>query len=183
LAGVQAGTGKSAHARHCFLAVYNILTDSLSAESKKTFKSFVTFYSNHPKTIVMQKFILSTVCMLLMVVVSHAANGNGSETGSVQGTIIDAETKKPVANVTFTAAIHKSSYQKEFVTDEKGNFKISNMPVGEHTIVIDNKIYKSAKKEGVLIRDGLVIKLNFEVKEEEPEDYHPFMTPITIHSF
>jgi uncharacterized surface anchored protein len=154
----------------------------LSAESQKKLKSFVTFSPNHLKTIVMKKFFLSAVCLLLIAVVSHAGNGNGSETGSVQGTIIDAETKKPVANVTFTAAIHKSSYQKEFVTDEKGNFKIANMPVGEHTIVIDNKTYKPSKKE-VLIRDGLILKLNFEVKEEEPEDHHPFTTPITIHSF
>lgn len=147
-------------------------------------KSFVSSLLNHFKTIVMKKLLLSAVSLFCVAIVTHAGNnGNGAETGSVQGTIIDAETKKPVANVTFTAAISKSSYQKEFITDEKGNFKLSNMPVGEHTIVIDNKTYKPSKKEGVLIRDGLVLKLNFEVKEDEPDDHHPFTTPITIHSF
>ncbi|MBX9784925.1 MAG: carboxypeptidase-like regulatory domain-containing protein [Chitinophagaceae bacterium] len=108
--------------------------------------------------------------------------GTGAETGTVQGTIIDAETKKPVANTIFSAAINKASFQKEFQTDAYGNFKV-NVPVGEHTLIIDKLGYKAVKKENIIVREGVIIKMNLEVTEAEEEFQHPFMTPITIHSF
>lgn len=108
--------------------------------------------------------------------------GTGTETGTVQGTIIDVETKKPIINTVFSAAIYKNSFQKEFVTDAFGNFKVT-IPVGEHTIIIDKLGYKAVKKEGVVVREGVTVKINFEIVEAEEELNHPFMTPITIHSF
>jgi CarboxypepD_reg-like domain len=108
--------------------------------------------------------------------------GTGTETGTVQGTIIDSETKKPVANTSFSAAINKASFQKEFQTDAYGNFKI-NVPVGEHTLVIDKMGYKAVKRENIVIREGVMIKISFEVVEAEEELHHPFLTPITIHTF
>lgn len=111
-----------------------------------------------------------------------AVAGTGTETGIVQGTIIDVETKKPVTNTVFSAAIYKNSFQKEFVTDAFGNFKVS-IPVGEHTLIIDKLGYKAVKKEGVVVREGVTQKIIFEILEAEEELNHPFMTPITIHSF
>ena len=111
------------------------------------------------------------------------AGENGNETGSVQGTIVDAETKRPVANVTFTASIRKSTFQKEIVTDANGNFKINNVPVGEHSLIIDKVGYKAARKDGIFVKDGIVLKVDFEVTEAEEEIHQPFVSPITIHSF
>jgi hypothetical protein len=121
--------------------------------------------------------------MTAFTAISYAGTDKGNETGIVQGTIIDAETKKPVPNVSFTAAIQKSSFQKDFVTDANGNFKIPNVPAGEHTIVIDNKNYKAVKKQHIQVREGLAIRLYLEVQQDEDGSHHPFMTPITIHSF
>lgn len=111
-----------------------------------------------------------------------AKAGTGTETGTLQGTIIDAETKKPVSNVSFSASVIKSSFQKDFVTDANGNFKIV-IPVGEHTIIIDKLGYRAVKKEGVTIKEGNILKMNVEVETAEDELNHPFLTPITIHSF
>ena len=108
--------------------------------------------------------------------------GTGLDNGTVHGTIINSETKKPIANATFSAAINKLSFQKEFQTDANGNFKI-NVPVGEHNLIIDKLGFKAVKKENIVVRDGVVIKLTLEVTEAEEELHHPFMTPITIHSF
>jgi hypothetical protein len=128
----------------------------------------------------MKKILLLTLFVSGLGFLANA--GNGAETGTVQGTIVDAETKKPVANATFSAAINKASFQKEFQTDAYGNFKIS-IPVGEHTIIIDKLGFKAVKKENVVIREGLIIKINFEVSEADEELHHPFLTPITIHTF
>ncbi len=108
--------------------------------------------------------------------------GTGVDNGTVQGTIINAETKKPIANATFSAAINKLSFQKEFQTDANGNFKI-NVPTGEHNLIIDKLGFKAVKKENIVVRDGIIVKLTLEVIEAEEELHHPFMTPITIHSF
>ena len=97
--------------------------------------------------------------------------------------VVDAETKKPLANTTFTAMIRKSSFQKEIVTDANGNFKLSNVPVGEQTLIIDRTGYRAAKKEGVMVNEGLVYKVDFEMIPAEEEIHQPFISPITIHSF
>lgn len=128
----------------------------------------------------MKKAILFTA--IFTGISFFAKASTGTETGIVQGTIIDVETKKPIINTVFSAAIYKNSFQKEFVTDAYGNFKV-NVPVGEHTLIIDKLGYKAVKKEGVVVREGLIVKVNFEIIEAEEELNHPFMTPITIHSF
>ena len=128
----------------------------------------------------MKKIILLAVFVTGFSFFSQA--GNGVETGTVQGTIIDAETKKPISNTTFHAAIFKASFVKEFQTDANGNFKIT-VPAGEHTLIVDKVGYKAVKKENVVVKDGAIIKLNYELIEAEEELHHPFMTPITLHSF
>lgn len=129
----------------------------------------------------MNKFLLSA--LLFTGFACTATAGNGVETGTVQGTIIDAETRKPVANTTFSASIFKNSFQKEFVTDQNGNFKLQHVPAGEHVMIIDRRGYKACRKEGIVVKDGLVLKLQIEVIEDETEMHNPFLTPITIHSF
>jgi CarboxypepD_reg-like domain len=128
----------------------------------------------------MKKLLLLAVFVTGFTFLANA--GTGVETGTVQGTIIDAETKKPVANTTFSAAINKLSFQKEFHTDANGNFKLS-IPAGEHNIIIDKLGYKAVKKENIVVKDGVIIKMSLEVMEADEELHHPFMTPITIHSF
>lgn len=131
----------------------------------------------------MKKLFFVSLFMTAASVAGYAGTDKGGETGSVQGTIVDAETRKPLANVTFTATIKKASFQKDIVTDANGNFKINNVPVGEHSLLIDKVGYKAAKKDGIVIKDGVVFKVDFEVIEAEEEIHQPFVSPITIHSF
>lgn len=131
----------------------------------------------------MKKMLLAAALMTGVSVVAHAGADDRNETGSVQGTIFDAETKKPVANVVFTATIKKASFQKEIITDANGNFKISNVPVGEQSIIIDKVGYKAARKDGIVVKEGMIFKVDFEVTEAQDEIHQPIIAPITIHSF
>ena len=131
----------------------------------------------------MKKLLIASLLMTGISVSAYATADKGAETGTVQGTIIDAETKKPVANTTFSATIRKASFFREIVTDANGNFKINNVPVGEHTIIIDKVGYRASKKEAILVKEGLVLKIEFEVIEAEEEIHEPLISPITIHSF
>jgi uncharacterized surface anchored protein len=145
--------------------------------------SSVTLESYHRKTIVMKKLLIASLLMTGVSISAQAAEDKGNETGSVQGVIIDAETKKPVANASFTASIRKASFQKEITTDANGTFKLNSVPVGEHTIVIDKVGYRAVKKEAILVKEGLLLKIEFEVIPADEEIHQPFMAPITIHSF
>lgn len=131
----------------------------------------------------MRKIILLSIFMTGVTICSYAKGENGNETGSVQGTIIDSETKKPVSNTTFTAIVRKTSFQKEIVTDGNGKFILNSIPVGEQTLIIDKVGYRAVKKEGLIIKEGMIIKIEIEVVEAEEEIHQPIITPITIHSF
>ena len=131
----------------------------------------------------MKKLILASLLMTGVSVGAYANADKGTETGSVQGVILDAETKKPVANATFSATIKKASFSKDIVTDANGGFKLNNVPIGEHTIVIDKVGYRATKKEAILVKEGIIFKIEFEVIPAEEEIHQPFMSPITIHSF
>jgi hypothetical protein len=152
--------------------------DERSVISSVTLKSY-----HHRKTIVMKKLLLASILMTGVSISAQAAEEKGTETGSVQGVVIDAETKKPVANASFTASIRKASFQKEVTTDANGKFNLNNVPVGEHTIVIDKVGYRATKKEAILVKEGLLLRIEFEVIPAEEEIHQPFMAPITIHSF
>jgi len=114
---------------------------------------------------------------------ARSTGSNGTDTGTLQGTIIDAETKKPVAHAAFSATIKKTAFFKEIVTDANGHFKIHHVPAGEHIFVIDKVGYRACKKEAVVVKEGVVLKLEFEVVEAEEEFHEPLISPITIHSF
>ena len=131
----------------------------------------------------MKKLLLASLLMTGVSISAQAAEDKGNETGSVQGVVIDAETKKPIANASFTASIRKVSFQKEVTTDANGKFNLSNVPVGEHTIVIDKTGYKPVKKEAILVKEGLLLKIEFEIVPVEKEIHQPFTAPILIHSF
>ena len=68
----------------------------------------------------MKKLLIAAIFMTGVSVSAYANADKGTETGSVQGTIIDAETKKPVANVTFSATIRKASFFNMVCNTKKG---------------------------------------------------------------
>jgi hypothetical protein len=97
----------------------------------------------------------------------------------LHGSITDASTKKPVAGVLVVVYGSKAADKREFTTDASGNFKVAQMPSGEVTIILEKKGYKTFRREGVFIKEGLSIKLNFDIRSDEKGDeteyFHPLM--------
>jgi hypothetical protein len=128
----------------------------------------------------MYKFSLILLFFFANATLSQA--GNGVETGTVTGTIVDAETKKPVANVSLSAILQNRGYRKTIVTDAQGNFIMSHVPVGEHIHFIDKRGYKLYRKEGIQVKHGTPLKMYIELLPDEPAGLHSNMIPITLHS-
>ncbi len=103
--------------------------------------------------------------------------GEGKSEPALMGFVSDASTKKPVQGVTVSISGKKGEDKKEFTTDAAGNFKVPQMPAGEVVIILEKKGYKTMRKEGIVIKEGVSLKLNFDIafEEDDSDVFHPFM--------
>jgi len=126
--------------------------------------------------------------ILPLALLAKANNGNkgekerGKTEPVLYGMVADAVTKKPVQGVTLsiTTAVkgqENAKDRKEFVTDAAGQFKVPLMPPGEVVIVLEKKGYKTYKKENVIIKEGVSLKMNLDLTADEDESdvFHPLM--------
>ncbi len=131
------------------------------------------------------KKLLLLTALLPLSLLSRANEDNGKERGKTDpvllGIVADASTKKPVQGVTVSIssiAKGQDKEKKEFVTDALGNFKVPQMPPGEVLIVLEKKGYKTCRKENVVIKEGVSLKLNFDIStadDDESDVFHPLM--------
>ena len=129
------------------------------------------------------KKVLLLLAVLLPLALLTKANNieDGKNDPVLQGIVNDAITKKPVQGVTISISAkgQDKSEKKEFVTDASGSFKIPQLPAGEITIVLEKKGYKTCRREGVIIKEGVSLKVNFDIVNNKDDDesdvFHPLM--------
>lgn len=125
------------------------------------------------------KKLLVILILLPLALITKANHGKDGKTAepALQGSVSDAVTKKPLQGVTISITSPKMNGQKEFTTDASGSFKVCQVPAGEVTIVLEKKGYKTYKREGIVLKQGISIKLNFDIKseDEDGEVFHPLL--------
>lgn len=98
----------------------------------------------------------------------------------ITGSVSDANSRKPVKGV--TVSVTAKDGVKLITTDASGKFIIPKLPAGEVTIQLEKKGYKTYRREKVLVKEGMQIKLNFDIsnlKEDEDIDlFHPLLRMI-----
>jgi hypothetical protein len=122
--------------------------------------------------------LLTALLPLSMLAKANGDNGNRKAEPILTGCVSDASTKKPVQGVTVSISSSKGQEKKEFTTDASGNFKVTQMPVGEVVIVLEKKGYKTFRREGVIIKEGVSLKISFDITDMRDDDegdvFHPF---------
>jgi hypothetical protein len=123
--------------------------------------------------------LLAALLPLSLLTKANGDNGVRKSTEPVlQGCVADASTKKPLQGVTVSISTSKGQEKKEFTTDASGNFKVPQMPVGEVIIILEKKGYKTTRREGVIIKEGVSLKMSFDITnlplEDEGDVFHPF---------
>jgi hypothetical protein len=123
--------------------------------------------------------LLAALLPLSLLTKANGDNGARKSTEPVlQGCVADASTKKPVQGVIVSISTSKGQEKKEFTTDAAGNFKVPQMPVGEVIIILEKKGYKTTRREGIIIKEGVSLKMNFDITnlplEDESDVFHPF---------
>ena len=126
-----------------------------------------------------KKKLLLLAAMIPLALLTKANTGKddrGKPEPVISGIVSESGTKKPVQGVTVSIS-GKGQDKKEFVTDATGNFKVPQMPAGELIIILEKKGYKTYRKEGVTLKEGVPLKLNFDISNEEGDDesdvFHP----------
>ena len=98
---------------------------------------------------------------------------------SINGIVSDAENKKPVQGVTVSISAKGQDKRETLTTDAYGNFKTNQLSPGEVTIVLEKKGYRTYRKEGVLIKEGVTLKLAMDIEEDDDAGvFHPLLRMI-----
>ena len=80
---------------------------------------------------------------------------------TIRGTVTDDVLQKPIAGASVIIAETKTGT----VTDDAGNFRINNVPVGKITVIVSYVGYKDNAVAGLTVNAGKAIVLNINMQE------------------
>lgn len=105
------------------------------------------------------KKILQT---LTLVLISYAATAQLTQT--IRGTVVDVVSKTPLPGA--TVVLINSDPLVGSTTDADGNFKLSKVPVGTHSIRISFIGYKELVLPNITVNSGKEVVLNVPIEED-----------------
>jgi hypothetical protein len=82
------------------------------------------------------------------------------------GTVRDAATKKPVADVVVTVTSPALQGEQTVLTDAAGQYRIPSLPPGSYTIRLEGDTYKPYARSGVELRIDSTIRVNDQLPPE-----------------
>jgi Carboxypeptidase regulatory-like domain len=128
----------------------------------------------------MKQKILMLAIGLMGFVVANATEVTGPGDGrkdELNGTVLHAETKKPLKDVTVTAILI-SKKEKVEVTNDEGGFSFDELKPGTYKFVFEKAGYRKITKEKVVIKTDEAFQLNIEMIENS--DYEIMPSPFHI---
>lgn len=111
----------------------------------------------------MKQFFLRSFILVFFLFVSLISTTVFCQTGSIKGNVYDAVSRDGVPGAYVT--VNNTKFKK--ATDDKGNFEISGIPVGEYDLTIENISYSNVSRH-IILSAGQIVKvfvgLNSEAK-------------------
>jgi hypothetical protein len=132
------------------------------------FRSSEKFYIYPPNQTDMKKILIAAVFIFIAQLGFASAGNNSNSSASVSGTVVDANTKKPLADVTIIA-VTGTTKSEVVTTNSQGQFKISSLPQGTYTIKLSKDDYKSQEKKDVVVKPDNSTKVTVEMVAETLE--------------
>ncbi len=102
----------------------------------------------------------------VLVGLTAAAPADAQGTAIVTGQVIDAATKRPLADVVVTLVSPAMQGEQTVVTDKSGSYRIPNLPPGIYTLRLDADAYKPYSRGGITVRVSSTIRVNAELLPE-----------------
>ncbi|WP_164019153.1 YfbK domain-containing protein [Pyxidicoccus trucidator] len=116
----------------------------------------------------MKSIVPRVLCGLLMLlaVPSLAQPAAGTPSSVIIGTVIDAQSRQPIADAVVTATSPALQGEQTVVTDAKGNFRIPQLPPGVYTLRFEKEQFKPYARSDVQLRPNRTIRINAELLPE-----------------
>ncbi len=105
--------------------------------------------------------------LALCVIASAGFAQDGRITSSIRGKVLDLDSEAPVPFATVTLADTEPPIGT--FCDEYGNFELTNVPVGRHTIQTFMPGYEPATMPGLLVTSGKALYVEIKMKESVAE--------------
>jgi Ca-activated chloride channel family protein len=131
----------------------------------------------------MKSIVPRLLCGLLMLqaVPGLAQPAPESRPSVILGTVIDARSRQPVADVVVTATSPALQGEQTVVTDAQGNYRIPQLPPGVYTLRFEKEQFKTYARADVQLRSNRTIRVNVELLPLSLGDaVEPVGTPPTI---
>jgi hypothetical protein len=100
------------------------------------------------------------------IVFSSAATVSAQGDAVLMGTVKDAATQLPVADVVVTVTSPNLQGEQLMVTDASGSYRIPDLPPGQYTLRLDKDGYKPYARPDIGIRADTTIRYNAELLPE-----------------
>ena len=106
---------------------------------------------------------LYAVALWLACTLYTAAAGAAGTTG----TVIDAATNQPVADVVVTATSPNLQGEQMVVTDSAGLYRIPSLPPGTYAVRLEKEAYKPYSRTGIQLRADTTLRIDAQIFSEK----------------
>lgn len=113
------------------------------------------------KHFIARKLLLQNSITLLLMLIAGICSAQITQV--IKGKIFDSESQSPLAGVSIT--VTGTAPQLGAISDENGNFKISNVPMGRHTLSISFSGYEPVSIPEILVTSGKEVVLSTGLKQ------------------
>jgi hypothetical protein len=102
----------------------------------------------------------SRIFMVLAILLCFAVSAfTQTSLGTITGRVEDSSAAR-IPGVTITVTGPAIGGQRDVITDEGGNYRFSNMPVGTYTVKFELPGFKTLIREGIIVQAGVSTTLN-----------------------
>ncbi|WP_376762579.1 YfbK domain-containing protein [Archangium violaceum] len=109
----------------------------------------------------MKHALRSALCCVLLLLSAPALADS-----VIIGTVMSAETKKPISDVVVTATSPNLQGEQVVVTDADGNFRIPQLPPGVYTLRFDKESYRPFSRSDIQLRLDRTVRVKVELLPE-----------------
>nr|MBP7310271.1 von Willebrand factor type A domain-containing protein [Candidatus Cloacimonadota bacterium] len=103
------------------------------------------------------------ILVLVLIVVLLCA-AKDVKTGAISGTVRETGEMKLSISQIEVSCLQNNIQIGKAITDDKGAFKIGNLPPGKYTVEVNDPLYEPWKKENVKVSSGTTTKLDIRLK-------------------
>ncbi|MFP2959518.1 TonB-dependent receptor domain-containing protein [Myxococcus sp. 1LA] len=89
-----------------------------------------------------------------------------AQSSVIIGTVIDAQSRQPAADVVVTATSPNLQGEQTVVTDAQGNYRIPQLPPGDYTLRFEKEQFKPYARSNIQLRLNRTIRVNVELLPE-----------------